>query len=158
MEQIILSPDEKIDQLQVELGGMEQVRCPLVHLFTKGMYTRQIFMPAWTVNAQGEKVQTVVVSKIHKTTHTYNISMGKCAVYNRIDDFLGVIEAPYLGVTLAGTRRILAIVSDIIWTTNHPLEYITGEENSLSEEDMNILLKRIENDLIEEREVSSSVS
>lgn len=153
MEQIILSPDEKIDQLQVELGSMEQVRCPLVHLFTKGMYTRQIFMPAFTTNQQGEQVQTVVVSKIHKTTHTYNISMGKCAVYNKVDEFLGLVEAPYLGVTMAGTRRILAIVEDVIWTTNHPIEYITGEENSLSEEDMNILLARIEKDLIEEREV-----
>jgi len=50
------------------------------------------------------------------------------------------------------------IIEPCIWATSHALPYITGEENSLSEEDMNILLKRIENDLIEEREVPSSVS
>jgi len=158
MEQIILSPDEKIDQLQVELGGMEQVRCPLKHIFTPGLYTRQIYMEAWTENSKGEKVQTCIVSKIHKSTHPFNISLGKCAVYNKADDFLGIIEAPYLGVTIAGTRRILVIIEPCIWATSHALPYITGEENSLSEEDMNILLKRIENDLIEEREVPSSVS
>lgn len=156
--ELILSPDEQIDNLQIALGQLEAVECPLKHLFTKGMYTRQIKMPSWTTNSKGEQAQTVIVSKIHKTTHTFNISAGKAAVYNKADEFLGIVEAPYLGVTIAGTRRILAIIEPCIWTTNHPLSYITGEENNWSDDLKELLLMRIEKDLIEEREVLPSVS
>jgi hypothetical protein len=149
MDKVILSPDEAIDKIQAELGALEPVPCPLKHIFTPNLYTRQIFMEAWTKNSKGEEVQTCIVSKIHKSTHPFNISLGKCAIYNKADDFLGIVEAPYLGVTIAGTRRLLLIIEPTIWTTYHPLDYITGDENGWSEEKKLELLKRIENDLIE---------
>lgn len=129
----------QLDTLQSEMCKHEQIECPVINLFTPGMYTRQIFMPA----------DTVIISKVHKTTHTYNISSGSAAVYNQADSFLGVVEAPYLGVTIGGTRRLLHIISDCTWATNHPLPYITGEENDWDEERKAQLMIRIENDLIE---------
>lgn len=148
--------DEQMDELQIALSAFEPVHCPLKHLFTKGLYTRQIWMPAKTINSQGEEVETVIISKIHKTNHPFNISLGKAAVYNKADDFLGVIEAPYLGVTPAGTRRILHILEDCCWSTHHALPYITGEENNWSDELKEMLLMKIEEDLIERREICLS--
>lgn len=143
----------QLDHFEATLSKFEPVECPLIHLFTKGLYTRQILMPAITINSKGEEVETVVISKIHKTQHPFNVSRGKCAVYNQVDDFLGIVEAPYLGVTMPGTRRILHILESCIWATSHPLDYITGEENEWDEERKNKLLLRIENDLIEKHEI-----
>lgn len=105
--------------------------------------------------AVADELQNCVVSKVHKTTHTFCISAGKVAIYNKADEFAGIAEAPYLGVTIAGTRRVLVILEDCIWATFHPLPYITGEENSWSEELKEMLLMKIEEDLIERRDVPS---
>src|ERR1700748_102357 len=129
MQDVILSAQEKIDNLQIALTNLEPVECPLRHVFLKGVYIRQIFMPAHTVNSQGEMVQTVVVSKVHRTQHPYCITEGKVAVYNSADEFCGLLEAPYAGMTPAGTRRVLVIVENCYWLTLHRLDYITGDEN-----------------------------
>jgi hypothetical protein len=81
---------------------------PLTHRFTPGLYIREIFMPAGAI----------VVSRIHRFEHPYVMSMGRCAVY--IDgDGWRELRAPHTGITLPGTRRLLAIFEDTIWTTFH---------------------------------------
>lgn len=152
------SIDDRMDDFQVALSQLEQVECPLIHIFAPGIYVRKIFMRAITINKQGEQVNTVVISKIHKTRHVYSILKGSVAVYNKQDDFLGLVEAGYTDITEAGTRRILQIVEDCVWCTHHVLPYITGEENDWDEDKKAELLKRIEKDLIEEREGILSVS
>lgn len=153
MEGLTLSRDEELDLFQVALRQFEPVDCPLKHVFMKGVYIRQIFMPAITVNSMGEEVETVIISKIHKTQHPFIVTEGKVAVYNKADDFLGLIEAPYIDMTPAGTRRVLHIVEDCRWATIHLLPYLTGNENNWSKAKKEALLMRIEQDLIEEREV-----
>jgi len=153
MESIELSKDEELDLFQVALTQFEPVDCPLKHVFLKGVYVRQIFMPARTVNSIGEEVETVIISKVHKTQHPFIVTEGTVAVYNKADDFLGLIEAPYIDMTPAGTRRVLHIVEDCRWATIHLLPYITGEENNWSKAKKEALLMRIEQDLIEEREI-----
>lgn len=148
---VAVSKDEAMDEIQVALSALEPIINPLVHIFTPGLYTRQILMPAFVEDSNGELVQNHIVSKIHRTTHTFNVSLGKAAVYNSADDFLGIIEAPYLGVTIGGTRRLLVIIEDCIWSTHHALSYITGEENNWSDELKEMLLMKIEEDLIERR-------
>lgn len=149
MEQLELTSDIALDLFQAELSKHPAINNPLVHIFTPGLYTRQIMMPN-----EVDGLENWIISKIHKTTHTFCLSAGKAAVYNKADEFLGVIEAPYLGVTIAGTRRILRILETAVWATFHPLPYITGEENSWSADLKEMLLMKIEQDLIEEREVS----
>jgi len=153
MESIELSKDEELDLFQVALTQFEPVDCPLKHVFLKGVYVRQIFMPSKSINSKGEEVETVVISKIHKTQHPFIVTEGKVAVYNKADDFFGLIEAPYIDMTPAGTRRVLHIVEDCRWATIHLLPYITGEENNWSKAKKEALLMRIEQDLIEEREI-----
>ncbi len=143
--------DERLDDLQVELSKMEQVECPLIHMFTPNLYSRKIFMPALTINSNGEQVNTVVISKIHKTKHPFHILKGSVAVFNKADNFLGILNSGDSGITIPGTRRILQLIEDTTWVTTHFLPYITGEENDWDEVRKDELLKRIEKDLIEER-------
>ena len=100
---------EKIDKVELAIAeGMEKVDCPVRHIFTPGMYGREIFMPRGTV----------VVSKIHKTEHPYVVSKGKAHVFIE-----GIgwekICAPFTGITKPMTRRVLLIEEDCIWTTFH---------------------------------------
>lgn len=101
--------DSRIDELEAAMvANLPLVDCPLLHRFTDKMYIREIFMPA----------DTLVTSKIHKTNHPFVVSMGSVSV--KIDDGeWELIEAPYSGTTLPGTRRVLYIHSDTIWTTFH---------------------------------------
>jgi len=100
---------QAIDGLQVELANLPQVDCPLVHRFTPGLYVREIFMPRGTF----------IVSKVHKTEHPYTISKGRVAVWTEADGVLQ-LTAPFTGVTKPGTRRLLFIHEDCVWTTYHP--------------------------------------
>lgn len=100
---------QKIDELEsIMAENFDIISCPLNHRFTDGLYVREIFMPAGSL----------IVSKIHKTQHQYFILKGAVSVW--IDE--GVeqyLEAPYIGVTEPGTRRVLHIWEDCIWATAH---------------------------------------
>jgi len=100
-----------VDALQLRLQELPQIDCPLVHRFTPGLYVREIFMPKGAL----------IISKIHKTEHPFTVSKGHAAVWTEES---GVVEikAPFTGITKPGTRRILLIREDCIWTTYHPTQ------------------------------------
>ena len=85
---------------------------PVSHLFTPGLYVREIFMPAGTL----------LTSKIHKTEHPFVILSGKASVWIGDGEEV-VLEGPYVGVTKPGTRRVLYIHEDMRWLTFHPTEF-----------------------------------
>jgi|SRR5215471_1478565 len=102
---------EKVNQLQKRLEQFPKVEMPLRHLFTPGMYVREITMPAGTA----------VVSHVHKTEHPFVISKGSVTVWT---ERYGVmmpsnLSAPYTGITTPGTRRVLYVHEETIWTTFH---------------------------------------
>jgi len=137
-----LAPKELIDEVEariMKLQGAEfQGRCeqisffPLTHRFTPGMYIREIFMPAGAV----------LTSQIHKTEHPFVISKGHCLVYLNREDGWKEFKAPHTGITYPGTRRILVILEDTIWTTFHVTELtdLMEIERHLSEDYVNPLL------------------
>src|SRR5208282_1500573 len=88
-----------------------QIECPLKHEFTPGLYIRTIWMPA-------TKEGTLVLSKIHKTEHPYFISKGSASVWIEGQGWK-LLRAPFRGITKPGTRRILFIHEDCVWTTIH---------------------------------------
>lgn len=137
---IKIDTDIKIDAIESVMlnGGLELIDMPLLHLFTPGMYVRQIYM----------KAGILCTSKIHKTTHPFVVLKGKISVFSRKfgEQY---IEAPYNGVTVPDTRRVLYIHEDCVWNTYHALDFITGEENGWSEERKAELLDKIESILIE---------
>lgn len=101
--------NHSIDELEsVMLDNFPVIDCPVTNRFTDGLYVREIFMPAGAF----------ITSKIHKTQHQFFILKGKAIVW--IDGIEQILEAPYIGVTEPGTRRVLYIVEDTIWATSHP--------------------------------------
>ena len=138
-----LAPKELIDEVEHRImndiphsefqGRCEQVSfLPLKHSFTPGMYIREIFMPAGTI----------LTTQIHKTEHPFVISKGRCLVYLNHENGWKEFVAPHSGITYPGTRRILFILEDTIWTTFHPTELtdLLEIEKHLSEDYVNPLL------------------
>lgn len=101
---------KSLDNLEKAMREYPVLECPLQHVFTPGLYTRIIMMPA----------DTLVASKIHKTEHPFFILKGMAWVKVNEGDWKK-IEAPYAGITLPGTRRVLYIEEECIWATSHVL-------------------------------------
>lgn len=99
----------KVDTLEAELSRLPQIEFPLVHRFTPGLYIREIFMPKGSV----------IISKVHRTEHPYIISKGHAVVWTE-NDGVQHLRAPHCGITPPGTRRVLYIHEDCVWTTFHP--------------------------------------
>lgn len=96
------------------------VDAPLEHRFTPGLYSRQITMPEGVL----------VTSESHKTEHQYILSQGIVSVWTE-DEGEVLISAPFHGITVPGTRRVLYIHpegGDAIWTTFHSTLLQTVEE------------------------------
>ena len=136
---IIRENDNIIDELEATIiQNLDVIDAPLVHKFTDGMYIREIFMPAgslWT-------------SKIHKTEHPYIVSYGKVAVSVDAQEW-DEITAPYTGITVPGTRRVLYIIEDCIWTTFHRIDGMKSEYNDLNDEEKEGIVKEIEEKILE---------
>lgn len=106
--------DDKIDALEAALfNECELVNMPVKHTFVSGMYIREIFMP------KGENgIVNVVTSMVHNTEHPYFVMKGKVAVFSD-NEGEEIIEAPFMGITRKGTRRVLRIIEDVVWATVH---------------------------------------
>lgn len=126
---------ERVMLDKVETGEFVKVNCPIENIFTNGLYTRIIEMK------EGYRI----TSKIHKTDHPFFILKGKCVVY--VDGEEIVLEAPYAGVTKAGTRRILLILEDCIWATVH-----ANPDNETLEEIEERIIEKRDNQYLNEQE------
>ncbi len=136
---IIRENDDRLDELEVAmLENFDAVHCLTTHRFTDGMYIREIFMPAGSL----------ITSKIHKTEHPYIVSYGKVAVSIDGDDWYE-ITAPYTGITIPGTRRVLYIIEDCIWTTFHRIDGMKSEYNDLNDEEKEKIVEKIEENILE---------
>jgi hypothetical protein len=100
-----------VDSLQAMMLQFPPVDCPVEHVFTPGLYTRQCLLPAGTV----------LISKIHRTEHPYAVLTGRARVWTEGE---GVVEvrAPAFGITKPGTRRVIWSLEDTVWVTFHPTE------------------------------------
>jgi hypothetical protein len=90
---------------------------PVKHTFTPGIYAREIYMPA------GVFLTTVM----HMTEHPFVVSAGEVSVWTPSSG-LQRIKAPFSGVTKPGTRRLLYIHEDTIWTTFHATDLTDPRE------------------------------
>jgi len=101
----------RINELEQRMAQFEPAVCPVTHRFTPGLYAREIFMPAGTL----------ITSKIHKTEHPFVVLSGRVSVWTG-DGEAAMLEGGHVGITKAGTRRVLYIHSDTRWVTFHPSE------------------------------------
>ena len=82
--------------------------CPVKHHFAPGSYGREMTLPAGLV----------VVGKIHKHAHINVISKGRVQVFT---EQAGVLElaAPCTFVSSPGTKRVVHVLEETVWTTVH---------------------------------------
>lgn len=131
--------DHRIDSLEaVMTENFRSIECPIKHYFSKGMYIREVYIPTGSL----------VTSKIHKTQHPFTLSKGKVKVSIDGNDWIE-LSAPFTGITEAGTRRIVMVLEDCVWTTYHQYNTIQGNENELSESDQDKIADKIEGRIIE---------
>lgn len=103
---------EAIMRLQdaIVYGGLDvgPAACPVQHHFAPGAYGREMTLPAGLV----------VVGKIHKHAHINVISKGRVQVFTEQD---GVLElaAPCTFVSSPGTKRVIHVLEEAVWTTVH---------------------------------------
>ncbi len=108
-EEIIIQRNERIDELEsVMLSNFAGIDCPITNYFTKDMYAREMFAPA----------ESLLTSMIHKTEHFFILLKGKISVWDDEGEEK-IIEAPFIGITKEGTRRVAYTHTDIIWATFH---------------------------------------
>jgi hypothetical protein len=106
-----ISPE--FDAIEREMAKFPQERLPVRHLFTPGLYIRECFLPHGTR----------CTSKIHLTEHPFVISMGRVTVWSGIaGEAPQEFGAPYTGITKPGTRRVIHVHEDTIWSTFHPTQ------------------------------------
>lgn len=129
-----------LDQIEAGIAQMavtSPMREVVTHRFTPGLYIREIFMPSGSL----------LTSKIHRTEHPYVISMGRASVWTESDG-MQRLSAPHTGITKPGTRRLLYIHEDTIWTTFHVNvdnnQDLTAIETRIIEPHDNPLLPTIE--------------
>lgn len=107
-ERLGSAPWQKLEELEAQLEAMPQVEVRQHHVFTTGLYLREVYIPAGTL----------LTTRIHLTEHPYIISAGTVSVWTEEDDAV-TLHAPHTGVTKPGTRRILFAHTDVIWSTVH---------------------------------------
>lgn len=132
---------DRVEARLVQLGGEIRERgesheiAPVTHHFTPGLYAREIFMPEGLI----------ITSETHKTEHPFVVSQGRVIVYNEADDTTMIVQAPHFGVTKPGTRRLLIIVQDCVWTTFHATLHtdVSKIEEEILEPRTNPLIERL---------------
>lgn len=99
---------DTINMIEAQILAEPQVECPLDHIFTDGMYVRQVTIPAGTkVSGQTQAKQ-----------HPFFLSEGVLEIFIPGEGFRLHI-APFLGVTEAGTKRLARTLTKTVWTTFH---------------------------------------
>lgn len=98
---------DKLAALEEHLRQYPQQDCPLKHIFTDGVYVREIFIPAGTI----------VVGKIHRHDHYNFVTRGDVTVVTK--DGRQRLRGPVGMVSTKGTKRALIAHTDVVWTTIH---------------------------------------
>jgi hypothetical protein len=101
----------KLDQIDAELEAHPDSfrELPTNHVFTPGLYVRQVFM----------KKGDLLTTRVHLSEHPFIISAGVVSMWDA-ENGVQTVQAHYTGITTPGTRRILYIHEDTIWSTCHP--------------------------------------
>ena len=92
---------------EINSGRMNEAELPLKHIFTDGVYAREMFLPAGTI----------VLGKIHRHEHLNFISKGSVSVLTK--EGLKHLDGPCTMVSPKGVKRAVLVHTDTIWTTIH---------------------------------------
>lgn len=87
-----------------------QLELKVVHHFSKGVYARELHIPAGTI----------LTGEIHKFENLNILSKGVIEVLTEYG--MQRVEAPFTVVSPAGTKRVARALTDCVWTTVHGTE------------------------------------
>lgn len=109
---VYLAPDNisaQVDALAATMHAMPeaQVQIDPQHIFSDGLYGREVRLPAGTI----------AVGHRHKQAHICIVSAGKCLVVG--EDGTTEIEAPATFVVPVGRRNCVYAITNTVWTTIH---------------------------------------
>lgn len=107
MELVKTTARQKVQALEVFLKQQPQVELKVYHYFSKGVYARELHIPAGVI----------LTGEIHKFANLNILSKGKIQVL--VGETVQEIEAPFTVVSPAGTKRIARALTDCVWTTIH---------------------------------------
>ncbi len=111
-----LTTQDSIYELQSLMLKGDTIELETRHHFSDGLYARELFIPAGVC----------LVGALHKTRHLYTVVKGKCRVSSQFGNM--DIEAPFMGETIPGTKRVIFAETDSVWITYHPTELTSVEE------------------------------
>jgi len=102
---------KKLDLLESEIEKHPQCfrNLPTNHLFPRGLYVREVFM----------KKGDIILTRVHMVEHVAIIARGVMLVWCDESGWVK-IEAHHTMITKPGTRRLILILEDTLWTTVHP--------------------------------------
>ena len=128
-----------ISEAERKIALMPPVDPVMRHHFSKGIYAREMFIPAGTV----------LTGKIHRHEHLNIISCGDISVLT--EEGPRRIVAPYTVVSAPGTKRLGYAHADTVWTTihaTHETDLELLEEEFITQEYEPILVERFTEDAI----------
>ena len=130
----VLSNIKKIELFEYFLknyaDGSERTakELPLEHFICNKTYTRQISLPK----------DMILTGKVHNFDHTSILSKGEVTIMT--SEGTSRIKAPATWISKAGTKRLIYVHEDTIWSTIHQSE--------------NTLVEDLENELVHESDLS----
>lgn len=110
-------PWKRFEAIEKELEDLPQISLQLNHVFTPGLYVREILL----------RKGTLLTTRIHLTEHPFILSSGAVSVWDEANG-CQYFQAPYTGITKPGTRRIIFAHEDTVWSTAHPTDKTDPDE------------------------------
>lgn len=138
---LIMENREKILRLANEIIklGQPMPDCKVKHIFSEGVYVRQVTMPAGSL----------IIGRIHTTEHLNEVISGECLIYTA-DEELVLRKEGDIFISKAGSQKVGRCLTDVVFRTIHA----TNETNvEKLEQELSVLTyEELENDqLILER-------
>lgn len=129
-----ISTEAQIKKFDAFMIGIPQVECPLDNLFYPGLYIRERFVPAGTL----------FTTYTWKTTHPFRCIRGELLIWEQAKGWQ-LFEAPCKGITMAGTKRIVYAITDVIWETLHANPTDIQDDKILHD----MLFEKYENEIVD---------
>src|SRR5882672_1659805 len=102
-----LNTRDKVFSLEAVMKVMPQVELKVIHHFSKGVYARELHIPAGVT----------LVGEIHKFENLNILSQGTMIVTT--EEGMKEVSAPFTVVSPPGTKRAAHTLTDCVWTTIH---------------------------------------
>lgn len=115
----LLSPKKMraaIFAFEKTLVKLPQMKFQLNHYIAGGMYARELLLPEGSI----------VTGKIHLKEHLCHVSCGQIIVVEEDKRYLVTGPATFMGK--AGTKRVVLVLKNAVWTTFHTTTKATPKE------------------------------